>query len=83
MLLKIYSNSIIFKRSKSLDASIKKELVSIVKKLAQPGKGILAADESPGNIGKKLEAINTENTPENRRLFRQLLFSTKDIGTQT
>lgn len=85
MLLKINSKFInIFKRnaSRTLDPAIKKELVSINEKLAQPGKGILAADESPANIGKKLAAINTENTPENRRQFRELLFTTKDIGEE-
>lgn len=81
-MLKIRNSFIIFKRNKTLDAATQKELVSIAKKLSQPGKGILAADESPANIGKKLAAINTENTAENRRQFRQLLFTTKDIGIQ-
>lgn len=66
----------------ALDSEVKKELVSITKNLSQAGKGILAADESPGNIGKKLAAINVENTAENRRQFRELLFTTKDIGMQ-
>lgn len=82
MLLKIRNCFLIVKRSQNLDATIRKELVSITKKLSQPGKGILAADESPGNIGKKLASIKAENTSENRRQFRQLLFTTKDIGIQ-
>lgn len=82
MLLRVSSRYRIFSRNAygSLEPAIKQELVSITEKLSQPGKGILAADESPGNIGQKLAAIKTENTPENRRQFRQLLFSAKDIG---
>jgi hypothetical protein len=34
--------------------------------LAAPGKGILAADESIGTIGKRFESIKVENTVENR-----------------
>jgi len=44
-----------------------------------PGKGILAADESTGTIGKRFEAIAVENTEENRRAYRDLLFSTCDL----
>lgn len=36
------------------------------KLLATPGKGILAADESTGTIGKRFEQINVENTHEHR-----------------
>jgi len=43
--------------------------------IAAPGKGILAADESTGTIGKRFASISLENTEENRRLYRQLLFT--------
>jgi len=46
------------------------------KKIATPGKGILAADESTGTIGKRLEAIKLDNNEANRRAYRQLLFTT-------
>jgi fructose-bisphosphate aldolase class I len=39
------------------------------------GKGILAADESSGTMGKRFANIGVENTEENRRKYRQLLFS--------
>lgn len=39
------------------------------------GKGILAADESTGTIGKRFSSIQVENNENNRRLYRQLLFS--------
>jgi fructose-bisphosphate aldolase, class I len=48
--------------------------------LTAPGKGILAADESHGTIGRRFAAIGVENTPENRRRYRQLLFQTPGIA---
>lgn len=47
--------------------------------LLSAGKGILAADETPNSIGKRLESIGVENTQDNRRKFRELLFSTPKI----
>lgn len=38
-------------------------------------KGILAADESVGTLGKRFESIGLENTEENRRRYRELLFT--------
>jgi fructose-bisphosphate aldolase class I len=38
-------------------------------------KGILAADESTGTIKKRLDSIGVESTEENRRFYRQLLFT--------
>ncbi|GFR70272.1 fructose-bisphosphate aldolase [Elysia marginata] len=52
------------------------ELADIAKKLTYPGKGILAADESMATCGKRLQDINVENTEENRRRYRELLFGT-------
>jgi len=47
--------------------------------MSTPGKGILAADESTGTIGKRFAMINVENTEENRRKYRELLFTTPDL----
>lgn len=55
------------------------ELIANAKAIAAPGKGILAADESTGTIGQRFEKISTENTEENRRKYRQLLFTTTGI----
>lgn len=44
--------------------------------LVAEGKGILAADESSGTIGRRLASIDVENTEANRRAWRQLLFTT-------
>jgi len=53
----------------------KEELRRIANAIAAPGKGILAADESTGTMGKRLTSINVENTEEHRRAYRHLLFS--------
>lgn len=47
--------------------------------LARRGRGILAADESVGTIGKRLLAHGLENNSENRRAFRELLVCAPDI----
>lgn len=57
--------------------SYAKELESIAKSLVAPGKGILAADESTGTIKKRFDKIKVENTEENRRDYREMLFTTK------
>lgn len=46
----------------------------IAKRLASPGKGILASDESPATMGKRLVKAGVENTPENRRQYRSLFY---------
>jgi fructose-bisphosphate aldolase class I len=51
----------------------KDELVATVKAICTPGKGILAADESTGTIGKRFDDIGVENNLENRRAYRELL----------
>ena len=48
--------------------------------MVAPGRGILAADESTGTIAKRLSSIGAENTEENRRKWRQLLFTTEGFG---
>jgi len=40
----------------------------------------LASDESNGTCGKRFEAIGVENTEENRRDYRELLYTTKDLN---
>jgi fructose-bisphosphate aldolase class I len=52
------------------------ELVSTAHSMVAAGKGILAADESTGTITKRLAGINVESTEENRRAYRDLLFTT-------
>jgi fructose-bisphosphate aldolase class I len=52
------------------------DLHDIAKALVVDGKGILAADESTGTIKKRFDSIGIENTEENRRAYRDLLFTT-------
>uniref|UniRef100_A0A7N8Y7H6 Fructose-bisphosphate aldolase n=1 Tax=Mastacembelus armatus TaxID=205130 RepID=A0A7N8Y7H6_9TELE len=61
-----------------LSTEQKKELSDIAQRIVAPGKGILAADESTGSMAKRFQSINADNTEENRRLYRQLLFTADD-----
>ncbi len=47
--------------------------------LVAPGKGILAADESSGTIKNRFDSIEVESTEENRRAYRELLFTSPHI----
>lgn len=47
--------------------------------LVLKGKGILAADESGGSIKKKFAQLNIPDTYENRRDYRNIFFTTKDL----
>lgn len=55
------------------------ELADTMEQLLQSGKGILAADESNGTIGKRFAGIQLENTEENRRSYRLLLAQTPEL----
>jgi len=63
----------------ALSQEQKKELADIANRIVAPGKGILAADESTGTMGKRFAQINVENTEENRRQYRQLLFTSEGV----
>lgn len=56
------------------------ELMATAKKIASPGRGILAMDESNATCGKRLAAIGVENTEPNRRTYRELLVTTPGLG---
>jgi len=51
------------------------ELASTARAMVAPGKGILAADESSPTIKKRFDSISVESTEENRRSYRDLLFT--------
>ena len=53
------------------------ELNNIALKIISNGKGILAADESNGTMTNRLKDVNIISTPENRLLFREILFSSE------
>ena len=55
------------------------ELYSITKQIISQGKGILAADESTATMTKRLDNVNVKSSPENRLLFREILFSSESM----
>jgi len=59
--------------------SFKEELIANAKKICRKGCGILAADESTNTIGSRFKNIDVENTEQNRRDYRELLFTTKGL----
>ncbi|AOY87982.1 fructose-bisphosphate aldolase [Marinobacter salinus] len=60
--------------------SIQDELTTTIQDLVQPGKGILAADESHPTIAKRFKAVDVESTEENRREYRSLILSAPGLG---
>ena len=55
------------------------DLHATAKALVAEGKGILAADESDSTIKKRFDSIGVESTEENRRGYRELLFTTDGV----
>lgn len=56
-------------------AQFRELLATTARSIVASGKGILAADESTGTIGKRFASISVENNEENRRAYRELLFT--------
>jgi fructose-bisphosphate aldolase class I len=56
-----------------------KQLAETARAMVAPGKGLLAADESSGTIKKRFDTIDVESTEENRRAYRDLLFTTAGV----
>src|SRR3954447_17778564 len=55
------------------------DLANTARALVAEGKGILAADESTGTIKKRFDSIGVESTEDNRRAYRDLLFTTEGV----
>jgi fructose-bisphosphate aldolase class I len=55
------------------------ELHETAKALVAADKGILAADESDGTIKKRFDSIRVESTEDNRRAYRELLFTADGV----
>ena len=64
---------------KHASGDFKEELIKTCKEIGAPGKGILAADESTGTIGKRFDSIGVENNHTNRQAYRELLFTAPGI----
>lgn len=54
-------------------------MIRTIEKIATPGKGILAADESSPTIAKRFKTINVESTEATRQAYRDLLFTAPKI----
>jgi fructose-bisphosphate aldolase class I len=48
--------------------------------LVADGKGILAADETPGTLTKRFDALGIRSTEESRRAYRDMLFTAPDAA---
>jgi fructose-bisphosphate aldolase class I len=59
--------------------TIADELQATIEQMVQPGKGILAADESQPTIAKRFAAIGVEPSADNCRSYRTLLFTAPGI----
>ncbi|MEK7509339.1 MAG: class I fructose-bisphosphate aldolase [Patescibacteria group bacterium] len=57
-----------------------KKLKQVADRIVADGKGILAADESTGTIEKRFAKINLPSTEDNRRAYREMLFTAPGIG---
>jgi fructose-bisphosphate aldolase, class I len=55
------------------------ELHEVAQAIVADGKGILAADESDSTIKKRFDSIGIESTEDNRRAYRDMLFSTEGV----
>src|SRR5882672_1732979 len=57
-----------------------KLMTETARAMVAPGKGLLAADESAGTAKKRFDTVNVESTEENRRAYREMLFTTPSIA---
>jgi fructose-bisphosphate aldolase, class I len=62
-----------------MNAMSKQELESIAQAMVAKGKGILAADESMGTIKRRFDSIKVESNDNNRRAYREMLFTTRGL----
>jgi fructose-bisphosphate aldolase class I len=56
------------------------DLESTVQALVADGKGILAADETVPTVTKRLDAQKIESTPDSRRAYREMFFTTPGVA---
>jgi len=56
------------------------ELAATAHAMVANQRGILAADESTSTIGKRFATIKLESTEENRRAYREMLFTAPDAS---
>jgi fructose-bisphosphate aldolase class I len=57
----------------------KQDLEAVAQAMVAKGKGILAADESMGTIKRRFDSIKIESSENNRRAYREMLFTTRGL----
>ncbi len=57
-----------------------KLMTETARAMVAPGKGLLAADESAGTCKKRFDSVNVECNEENRRAYRELLFTAPGVS---
>ncbi|HZZ94565.1 MAG TPA: class I fructose-bisphosphate aldolase [Usitatibacter sp.] len=57
-----------------------KLMTETARAMVAPGKGLLAADESAGTCKKRFDTVNVECNEENRRAYREMLFTTPNLA---
>jgi fructose-bisphosphate aldolase, class I len=57
-----------------------KLMTETARAMVAPGKGLLAADESAGTCKKRFDSVAVECNEENRRVYREMLFTTPNIS---
>jgi fructose-bisphosphate aldolase class I len=56
------------------------DLENTAQALVADGKGILAADETPTTLTRRFDALNIDSTPESRRAYREMFFTTPGVA---
>jgi fructose-bisphosphate aldolase, class I len=56
------------------------DLESTAQALVADGKGLLAADETPTTLTRRFDALTIDSTPESRRAYREMLFTTPGVA---
>lgn len=58
----------------------KDQLATTAEAMVSKNRGLLAADESTGTIGKRFDQIGVDNVEDNRRDYREMLFRANGLG---
>jgi fructose-bisphosphate aldolase class I len=53
----------------------------VARTLVADGKGVLAADETPGTLTKRFDALGIRSTGQSRRAYREMLFTAPDAAS--
>ena len=54
---------------------------STIRMLVADGKGLLAADETPGTLARRFDALGIPSSEESRRAYREMLSAAPDAET--